>query len=183
MSRKDKIKLFDKSDIYFCCEASNTQHSETIKDHTLMYVYTGELTILNKENRYKIQAHECVFLKKGSFVQITASSQDNQDFNAIYIRLTKYFLKDFFYSLNNKNNMSDNLVLTDDILKINCTPDIKSLFYSIIPYYKKQILPSPIITRLKLKAGIFSLLNMQIGFYSILFNFKEKWNFHWFELF
>lgn len=176
------IKLFDKSDICFCKDSiCSISHSEVIKDHTLMYIYSGKLTLWTEDNKYEFRSCECVFIKKKSIIKTETSCEDGKQFNAAYIRLKKGFLREFFRSLNDRVRYSDCSVLTNNVLKVNATPDIRSLFISFLPYYEKNVKPTPLITGLKLKAGIFSLLNMQIGFYSILFDFKEKWFFPYIE--
>jgi hypothetical protein len=173
-------KFFDQSDMQFCREYNKeTPFTEVIKSHTLLYVYSGELTICENENILRVKAHECVFLKKGSVVTSCIHPENNDGFKATYIRLRKCVLKDFFKELHNKERFTDGISLCSNIDKVPCTPDIQSLFYSIIPYYKDNTLPTPIITNLKIKAGIFSLLNLYTGFYAILFDFRGKWNFPW----
>lgn len=184
MLSDNTIKLFDKSDIHFCNNmVCNKSCSEMIKDHTLMYIYSGKLTIWTEGYQHDFVAEECVFIRKGSILKTEISDDNGKPFHAAYIRLKKGFLKQFFRALNDRKRYSDCSCLANDILKVDTTPDIKSLFISFLPYYDRNVKPTPIITNLKLKAGIFSLLNMQIGFYSILFDFREKWYFPWIELF
>lgn len=180
---KNKIKLFDKSDIYYCAKnAVNKTYTEFIKDHTLMYIYTGELIVRNNDDTYEFHAHECVFLKRGSYVMTTTRSNKGEKFSAVYIRLRKCFLKDFLKELVIKPEYNDISILTSEVTKVSCTPDIESLFISMEPYIERNVQPTPVATNMKMKAGIFSLLNMQAGFYSILFDFSKKWTFPWIEL-
>lgn len=186
MISDNSIKFFDKSDIHFCNDVAwNNSYTEIIKDHTLMYIYSGKLTLWAEGHRYELGSRECVFIRKGSIVktEISISEENDKPFHAAYIRLKKGFLRQFFRTLNDRRQYSDCTALVADVFKVDTTPDIKSLFISFIPYYDRKMKPTPLITNLKLKAGIYSLLNMQIGFYSILFDFKGKWYLPWIELF
>lgn len=182
MYRRNDNKLFDKSDIYFCKDLSDCEmFSEVIKDHTLMYVYSGQLTIRGEDSQYDVGANECVFLKKGSRINSNTFPKDGKPFHATYIRLRKSFLKKFFRRMKHRDYYEDKVFIINNTTKVVNTPDIQSLFCSILPYYRENVLPNPVATDLKLQAGIFSLLNMQIGFYSILFDFRIRWCFPWFE--
>lgn len=139
-----------------------------------MYVYSGELILCENKNILEVGAHECIFLKRGSTVNVVIHSKNEEHFNATYIRLRKCILKDFFRQLDNKEHFADNSTIKNNTFKVTCTPDIKSLFYSILPYYKENVLPTPVITRIKLQAGIFSLLYLYEGFYTTLFDFRDK---------
>lgn len=179
-----KIKQFDKSDIHFCTDWVDYElYTETIRDHTLMYVYTGELIVWEDDRKHEISANECIFLRKGSTVTASGGCKDGETFSATYIRLRKCFLKSFFRRLGNKTVFSDISNKYNDTQKINTNPDIKSLFYSLIPYQRENQLPTPATADIKLQAGVFSLLNMRNGFYSILFDFAVRWNFQWIEFF
>lgn len=181
---KNKIKLFDKSDIHYCAQrAADKTYTEYIRNHTLMYIYSGELIIRNNDQEHTFYPDECVFLRKGSYVITTVCPKEDEKFGAAYIRLKRCFLKDFFKEHSIKTEYYDKSTLTGNIAKVTCTPHIKSLFISFVPYIEKKVSPTPETTNLKMKAGIFSLLNMQAGFYSILFDFRERWTLPWIELF
>lgn len=182
-SHTGTIKLFDKSDIYFCTDLDEeVSFTEILNNHTLMYVYSGELVIRENENVSVIGPHECIFLRKGSAVISLTHPKNGEDFQAAYIRLKRHVLEEFFKRLDHKERFIDHTIIHENTFSVRCNPDIKSLFYSMIPYSRENISPTPVMTDLKLQACIFSLLNLYEGFYAILFDFRERWHFAW-ELF
>lgn len=178
------MKQFDKSDIHFCNDwVDHEIYTERVCDHTLMYVYAGELTVWDEDCKHEVRANECIFIHKSCTIRTSGNAINGEPFHAAYIRLRKRFLKTFFKALSNKGFFFDLSHPSIKTKKISNTPDIKSLFYSLLPYHRENQGLSPIASNLKLQASVFSLLNMRDGFYFILFDFTEKWSYCLSELF
>jgi AraC-like DNA-binding protein len=65
--------------------------------------------------------------------------------------------------------------LKQSLIKLPKTPEIESLFQSMIPYFDTSKKPSEQIMKLKMQEGVYSLLNIDKNFFSCLFDFTEPW--------
>lgn len=167
---------FRYADIFFSYYIDNyTSCSKMVHDHMLAYVYSGEMVL--EENGEKIPVHkgECVFLRRDNRVSMTKQPLGSEQFQGIFMQFQRDFLREFF-----KTIPKEDIPVTEprgkpSVVKLPKTPDIDSLFQSMIPYFDASQKPSAALMKLKLQEGVHSLLNIDVKFYSSLFDFTEPW--------
>jgi len=146
-----------------------------IKEHTLVYVYSGELLV--EENGLKTEIHrgECVFLRRDNRVNMFKQPCGDEYFKAIFMVFTRNFLREFYQAIDKKQLPSDVEKQEMSVIKLPQTPYITSLFQSMTPYFDNNIQPIDEIMKLRLQEGVYALLNTDKRFYPGLFDFTEPW--------
>jgi AraC-like DNA-binding protein len=61
------------------------------------------------------------------------------------------------------------------VVKLPKTPNLESLFLSMIPYFETDEEPQKEVIELKMQEGVLSLLNIDKAFFPTLFDFAEPW--------
>lgn len=145
--------------------------------HTLVYIYSGELILQEKNKRTIVRKGECVFLKKDNRVSLTKQPifDKQEPFRAIFMNFNRNFLREFYQTLDKNKLPSDSLKATPSIVKLTESPDVTSLFQSMIPYFDSSIKPADGMMKLKVQEGIITLLHLDKMFYQCLFDFTAPW--------
>ncbi len=144
--------------------------------HVLVYMYSGELEINEREKITRLHKGDCAFIRKDFGVQLTKKSYKEEQFKAIFLMFTTKFLRDF-YSRLDKNKLPEEARRSKvSLCKLpsNC-PDIVSLFESMTPYFDSDIQPTEDLLNLKMTEGVYVLLNTNKSLYASLFDFADPW--------
>lgn len=144
--------------------------------HVLVYMYSGELEINEREKITRLHKGDCAFIRKDFGVQLTKQAYKGEQFKAIFLMLTTKFLRDF-YSKMDKNTMPEKAKRSNvSLCKLPSNrPDIVSLFESMTPYFNSKIQPTEELLNLKMTEGIYVLLNTDKNLYASLFDFVDPW--------
>lgn len=177
MERKQHLETLNYSGIFLSCYSNdNTSCVHANRDHSLTYLFSGEYRIDDNETQTIIQPGECVFIKRDHRTTMHKKPTDTEQYKGITLIFKRSLLREIYNTRLNKNELPENIITSNNsIFRIQTTPDITSLFQSLTPYFDSGIQPSDEIAKLKLEEGIYSLLNIDKQFYSILFDFTEPW--------
>ena len=176
MKQKQPLQTLSYSGIFVSCfSADNTACVHATKDHTLLYLYSGEQVIEEKGQKKVIKPGECTFVRRDHRVMMHKQPADGKQYQGISLTFKRNLLREFYNNLN-KNEIPKSVPATEDsIFHITPRPDITSLFQSLTPYFDSNIQPTEEVIKLKLQEGIFTLLNTDKSFFPILFDFTEPW--------
>lgn len=167
---------FSYSDALFCCHFNHAQtHSHMVKDHTLAYVYSGELLIEDDTDKLTIRSGDCVFFRKNHRVKMTRQSYGDEQFQAVFLAFNRKFLRKLYQNFDKSQlpqSLPDNI---PNFKKIRSSPEFTSLFHSMIPFFNSTTKPSDKLMDMKVQEGVFALLNTDIRFSAALFDFIEPW--------
>jgi AraC-like DNA-binding protein len=172
------INILNYSDIVVACFSGNAiKQVNMAKDHSLLYVYSGEMEITEQGKVAFIGKGECAFICKDNRVNIVKRPKGEEQYKCIALTFTRPFLREFYHKTLDKSKLpTDALRHKFSLHKLPADrPDIVSLFESMIPYFDSQIKPSEELIKLKMTEGIYCLLNTDKNFYSALFDFSEPW--------
>jgi AraC-like DNA-binding protein len=170
-------KTINYSDIFLSCFSDNALKCiPTVKEHCIVYIYSGEMEINEKGNVTKINGGECAFIRKDNRVSMTKQPKNGEQFKSISLRFPRKFLREF-YNVLDKKQLPEDVKRTDvSVCKLPAVrPDIVSLFESITPYFDAGISPASELIKLKMMEGVYVLLNTDKSFYSSLFDFTGTW--------
>lgn len=146
-----------------------------IRNHTLVYVYSGEMIIDEQDRRTVAGAGECVFLRRDNRVNMTKQPRGDEPFKGISMIFNRNFLREFYQSVDRASLPQEASIEGPSVIKLPPTPDIASLFHSMVPYFDTSVKPSDELMKLKQHEGVYSLLNIDRKFYPCLFDFTEPW--------
>ena len=158
-----------------CFFDNNTSCVHAMKDHTLVFVYSGKLLVEEEGQETTIYPGECVFIRRNHRVKMTKLYADADQYKGITFTFRRNFLRDFYNSIDKKEIPENVKTPEESIFKIPLRPDINSLFQSLTPYFDSEVEPTSDIISLKEKEGVYSLLNINKNFFPILFDFTEAW--------
>ena len=168
---------FNYSDIFFSFYLNDDKRcSQMIQEHMLVYVYSGEI-LLHEKDKKTIIIHkgECVFLRRDNRVSMTKQPKGKEQFQAIFMMFKRNFLREFYHKFDKKQLPSEIEQCRQSVIKLPETPAITGLFRSMTPYFDSSIKPADELMKLKLQEGVYSLLYIDKKFYSCLFDFTEPW--------
>ena len=156
---------------YFTNE--NTTCIPVTKEHYLTFVQSGELAFELEGKQTFVHASECVFLRRNHKLKFHKRGFKGKPYKGISIELNRNNLRKFFYKLN-ENALPKGLASSEiDLLKIDVSPAIQSLFNRIESYYQSQ--PSETFCKEIIHDAIELLLKEDQKFYSTLFDFSDPW--------
>lgn len=176
MDQTEKLRTLAYSGIFLSCFSDYSEKCiHATPDHTLVYLYSGEQIIQDRDKQIILKAGECAFIRRDHRVLMYKNSVGEELYKGISLTFKRSILREFFNNLN-KSEIPKNVSISENIIfKIETRPDINSLFQSLIPYFDSNIKPTEKVTYLKLLEGIYALLNSSEIFYPILFDFTEPW--------
>lgn len=172
---RDALK-FSYSNIFFSYYFNNERICrDMIKDHMLVFIYSGELLLKEDKDLIKIHKGECVFLRKDNRVNMTKQPKGKEQFSGIFMVFNRNFLREFYQNLDKNKIPLDMDKPKQSVIKLPESPAITSLFQSMTPYFDSEEKPMEELMRLKLMEGVYSLLKIDKKFYPCLFDFTATW--------
>ncbi|MCC8146246.1 MAG: AraC family transcriptional regulator [Bacteroidales bacterium] len=176
MEQKQQLQTLNYSGIFLSCFSNdNTSCVHATKDHTLLYLYSGEQIIEENRQQTVISPGECAFIRRDHRITMFKNPCGEEQYKGISLTFRRNFLREFYNKLD-KNEIPKNVTSPEESLfRIEARPDITSLFQSLTPYFNSNIQPTEEIINLKLQEGIYSLLNINKNFFPVLFDFTEPW--------
>lgn len=176
IQQDDKLKTISYSGIFLSCFSDYSEKCiHTTPEHVLVYLYSGEQVIEDRNRKITIQAGECAFVRRNHRLMMYKNSKGKDLYKGISLTFKRSILREF-YSKMNKSEIPKDVKISDrTVFKLKPNPAIESLFQSLTPYFDSNVKPTEGVTHLKLLEGIFALLNSNELLYSILFDFAEPW--------
>jgi AraC family transcriptional regulator, exoenzyme S synthesis regulatory protein ExsA len=176
MQQDDSLKTISYSGIFLSCFSDYSEKCiHTTPEHVLVYLYSGEQVIEDRNRKITLQAGDCAFIRRDHRLKMYKNSKDEALYKGISLTFKRSMLREF-YSKMDKAEIPKNIAVSDDyVFKLQPSPAIESLFQSLTPYFDSSIKPTEGVTHLKLLEGIYALLNSNEQLYPILFDFAEPW--------
>jgi len=161
--------------IYSCFVPTETLSEFRINVHVLIYVYSGEMIVADNGRRVKVNAGEYVFLRRDNHVRVLKQATGDAPYKAISIRFERNFLRACFRKSYHGKEPVDAKRFKEDVLKLDKTPYLDSLFFSLSPYTDAEAKPLPEWVDMKMDEAVFCLISYDERFYPTLFDFNAPW--------
>ncbi|MDR6782714.1 AraC-like DNA-binding protein [Pedobacter africanus] len=176
MEQPDKLKTINYSGIFLSCFSDYSEKCiHATPEHVLLYLYSGEQVIEDRNKKITIKAGECAFIRRNHRLMMYKNSKGNELYKGISLTFNRGVLRDFYSKLS-KTDIPKKVSISDkNVIKIESRADITSLFQSLTPYFEDNVKPTDGVAHLKLQEGIYALLNNSDIFFPILFDFTEPW--------
>ena len=146
------------------------------REHTLIYIYSGELEITERGRKTILHPGDCAFMRRDNRMWLQKRVKENAPYRSIVLKFSRDFLREFYQTLNRKeipvNAQRDKNSLY--LLPSNRL-DVRSLFESVIPYFDAATKPSEEILKMKMTEGVYAILNTDANLYASLFDFIDPW--------
>ncbi|MDR2037839.1 MAG: hypothetical protein LBQ60_07945 [Bacteroidales bacterium] len=169
-------RAFNYSDLFlnsFFSIGSGYLHNST--EHLIIFIYSGELVILESGQEISVKSGESVFIRKDMPVKLYKKNDQEEMFQGIIMGFSRPFLSECYKNVRKKQILSYGGKLECGIVRLPKTPYIQSLHVSMIPYFQWGVKPSGKILELKLREGIYCLLLLDNRFFTCLFDFMNPW--------
>ena len=170
------LRTINYSGIFLSCFSDYSEKCvHAAPEHVLLYLYSGEQVIEDRDKRITIQAGECAFIRRNHRLMLYKNSKGEALYKGISLTFNRSILREFYRKLNKAGLPEKSIIPEEYVFKINPRADIISLFQSLTPYFDENLTPSAEVAHLKLQEGIYALLNQSAVFFPILFDFTEPW--------
>lgn len=173
----ERLDVFDCSNVFVASYFTDDRGcAHCNREHTLIYIYSGELEITERNRKTILHAGDCAFMRRDNRMWLQKRVKDGCPYRSIVLKFSKEFLREFYRSLNRREIPADAMRDKASLRVLPAArPDIRSLFESVIPYFDAGIKPAEEILKLKMTEGVYVLLNTDHSLYASLFDFMEPW--------
>lgn len=176
VQQDDTLQTISYSDIFLSCFSEYGTHCVHSKpEHVLVYLYSGEQVIIDRNKKTIIKAGECAFIRRDHRLTMYKNSKGKDLYKGISLVFQRNVLREFYSKMNKAEIPQDVPISDKKVFKLKSSPAIESLFQSLTPYFDSNVKPTEGVTHLKLLEGIYALLNSNEQLYPILFDFAEPW--------
>lgn len=176
MKPTEALQTISYSGIFLSCfSEDSTKCIHSTPEHVLVYLYSGEQIIEDRNKTIKLKAGDCALVRRDHRLKMYKNGKGDDLYKGISLTFKRGILREFYSNLNKAEIPVNFTVFDTNVFKIVPDTAITSLFQSLIPYFDSNVKPTESITKLKLQEGIYALLNSNEQFYPILFDFAEPW--------
>ncbi|EKU91621.1 helix-turn-helix domain-containing protein [Bacteroides oleiciplenus] len=173
----ETLKVLDYSNVFIASYfTDDRQCSHSNREHTLIYLCSGELEIEEKGKKTILHKGDCAFMRRDNQMLLQKRVKTGKPYRSVVLKFSRKFLREFYQNLD-KSALPEYAKRDKKSLCLlpNGRPDIKSLFESILPYFDSDIKPSEDLLKLKMIEGVYILLNTSKDLYASLFDFTDPW--------
>lgn len=146
----------------------------TCPEYTLIFVFSGELTVRYGSDKTSLRKGEYIFLRQDSRTILLRSSYNDEVFSGAFLGFHRSFLCEFhrLFSLSDTYPYEDRF--GKSIVEITRNPYMDSMYVSLLPYFEWESQPSEEVLEIKLTEAVLSLLQIDLNFYNYLFGFPAQ---------
>ncbi len=173
----ERVEIFDCSNVFISCYFSDDREcTHENREHTLIYLYSGELELEERGKKTVLHPGDCAFMRRDNRLWLHKHVSEGNPYHSITLKFSRSFLREFYQTLNRHEIPADSKREKVSLRVLpNNRPDIRSLFESVVPYFDAGEKPSEDILKLKMIEGVYVLLNTDRNLYASLFDFVDPW--------
>ncbi|MEN4760433.1 AraC family transcriptional regulator [Chryseobacterium sp. C39-AII1] len=176
MEPTEALKTISYSGIFLSCfSEESTKCIHSTPEHVLVYLYSGEQIIEDRNKTIVLKAGECALVRRDHRLKMYKNGTGDDLYKGISLTFKRSILREFYSNLNKADIPAKVEISDQNVFKMEPDAAITSLFQSLTPYFDGNVKPTESITHLKLLEGIYALLNNNEAFYPVLFDFTEPW--------
>lgn len=140
-------------------------------EYTLIFVFSGELTVRYSSNKTTLRKGEYIFLRQDSRTTLLRSSYNEEVFSGAFLGFHRSFLCEFHRLFSQSDAFPCEDLFGKSIVKITRNPYMDSMYVSLLPYFEWESQPSEEVLEIKLIEAVLSLLQTDLNLYYYLFGF------------
>lgn len=162
--------------VFSCLTNDETMCFQRGNSHSLMCVYSGEVVIsLDGKEILVVSAGEKVFVCRDHRITFLKCPANGQQYKSISMVFDRNFLRHYYRNLNSKFIPEKSIAFDTVATKLPESPNIESIFASMLPFFDSKELPIEEVMKLRLQEAILILLKLNEDFYATLFDFTDPW--------
>lgn len=146
----------------------------TCPEYTLIFVFSGELSVQCTNCEKTVRKGEYLFLCKDKSIVLTRKSYGEEPFRSVFMGFNHNFLCEFHKNMKNKEYMKNGGDFQQNIIELPRNAYLQSMYVSLMPYMEWDMEPMKQIVEIKMMEAVFSLLLTDKRFYTCLFGFTEE---------
>lgn len=173
----EHLDVFDCSNVFIGSYfTDNRDCAHCNREHTLIYIYSGELEITENGRKTVLRPGDCAFLRRDNRMWLQKRVVAGKPYRSIVLKFSRKFLREFYQTLDKREMPADASRNRASLVKFpDARVDVRSLFESVITYFDAGIKPSDDILKLKMIEGVYAILHTDCNLYASLFDFVEPW--------
>lgn len=173
----EQLDVFDCSNVFIASYFTDDRGcAHCNREHTLIYLCSGELEITEQGHTTVLHSGECAFMRRDNQLWLQKRVKEGYPYRSIVLKFSRDFLREFYHKLSPQDKPQE---ARRDKSSLWVFPqkriDVRSLFESVIPYFDAGEKPSEEILKLKMTEGIYAILHTNVNLYASLFDFADPW--------
>lgn len=173
----EEQKVFDISDAFLASYLTDDRQCvHPNREHTLVYLCSGELEVEQEGRRTVLHEGECAFMRRDHRMILQRRVSQAKLYRSVVLKFSRNFLREFYQQLDRRSLPAYAQRNRDSLYLLPADrPDIRNLFRSVLPFFEAEVKPSEELLRLKMAEGVYVLLNTDKSLYASLFDFTDPW--------
>lgn len=173
----EKLDVFDCSNVFIASYFTDDRGcAHCNREHTLIYIHSGELEITASGKKCVLHAGECAFMRRDNQMWLQKRIKDGKPYRSVVMKFSREYLKEFYQTLKRREIPSEARRDRSSLIKFPAgRPDVRSLFESLLPYFDEGAAPDDAILKMKMAEGMFAILKTDESLYASLFDFVDPW--------
>lgn len=145
-------------------------------DHSLVYVYSGKLTIVNEGKACVLSGGECAFLARNFKLEMSAASCNGKEFKGVFLVLGRKFLMRYYQQCFDKSKLPPvSAKRLPNVNKLRPNLHVDSLFGALSVFFNTDEQPTAQYMELKQVEAADCLTGIDNRFCVTLFDFMGAW--------
>lgn len=173
----EKLDVFDCSNVFIASYFTDDRGcAHCNRDHTLIYIHSGELEITCGSRKTVLHPGDCAFMRRDNRMWLQKRVKDGCPYRSVVMKFSREYLREYFRSLDSREIPSDAKRPREALVRFPSERlDVRSLFESLLPYFDAGAAPDEDILRMKMAEGMLAILKTDANLYASLFDFVESW--------
>ncbi|MDE5877698.1 MAG: AraC family transcriptional regulator [Muribaculaceae bacterium] len=173
----ERLDVFDCSNIFIASYFTDDRGcAHCNREHTLIYIHSGELEISDGPRKTVLSAGDCAFMRRDNRMWLQKRVKDGQPYRSVVLKFSREYLREFFRTLNRHEIPTDAKREKKSLVKFSADRrDVRNLFESLLPYFDVAVIPPDEILQMKMAEGMYAILNTDENLYASLFDFVDPW--------
>lgn len=161
--------------LVLCTFRENEVCHHAMIDHSLVYVYSGKLTIVSEGKHTVLTAGECAFLARNFNLEMSATSCYGAPYSGVFLVLDRKFLMRYYQCFEKSKLPQKSTKRLPSVNKLRPALQIDGLFAAFKGFIKTGEQPSSQYLTLKQLEAAHSLTEIDCRFCISLFDFLGAW--------
>ncbi len=169
-------QLFNYNNVFFSCFFDDFRIcNRRCTEFGLNYVLSGEMMLDDGQRQVHVTKGECVFVPRDISLTMYKQPKDGERYQGIFVTFSREFLRQMYEVVGANKISSSTPRIERGAIRLPQTPELKSLFASLVPYFDSETAPSDDIMRLKQQEALLALLHIDPRFAPTMFDFSDPW--------